>query len=50
MLTQSNPEVQAWMADEGLKGARDMEAYFEERVLALAAAAGRSYIIWQVGD
>ncbi len=25
-----------------------LETYFEERVLALASAAGRSYIVWQV--
>ena len=45
---QSNPEVRSWMAETGLETAAAVEEYFENRVLALAAAAGRSYIVWQV--
>ena len=46
---QSNPEIRAWMAQQGLDSIKALEAHFERRVLALAAAAGRSYIVWQVG-
>ena len=35
------------MKRTGLKDVTALEAYFEERVLGLASAAGRSYIIWQ---
>ncbi len=36
------------MARQGFTTARQVEQYFEERVLQMAALAGRSYIIWQV--
>ena len=45
---QTSPEIKAWMAKAGLGSVFDLEAYFEQRVLALAKAAGRSYIVWQV--
>ena len=35
------------MKAAGLKDMPALEAAFEERVLQLASAAGRSYIIWQ---
>ena len=36
------------MAANGVGSIKGLEAYFEKRVLALAKAAGRSYIVWQV--
>lgn len=45
---QTSPEIKAWMEETGLGSVLDLEAYFEQRVLALAKAAGRSYIVWQV--
>jgi hypothetical protein len=36
------------MAAQGVDSIKALEAHFERRVLALAAAAGRSYIVWQV--
>lgn len=44
---QSNPGVLEYMKRAGLKDMAALEAAFEERVLSLASAAGRSYIIWQ---
>eukprot|EP00884_Botryococcus_braunii_P008075 jgi/Botrbrau1/17269/Bobra.0015s0027.1 len=44
---KSNPEVQELMAREGFTTPHQVEQYFEERVLQMAAVAGRSYIIWQ---
>ena len=36
------------MAANGVGSIKGLEAYFEKRVLSLAKAAGRSYIVWQV--
>ena len=47
MLLQSNPAVKDYMKAAGLSDMPALEADFEERVLQLAEAAGRSYIIWQ---
>ncbi|KAK9799837.1 hypothetical protein WJX73_007713 [Symbiochloris irregularis] len=44
---QSNPEVRDWMASAGVADMAALEQRFEERVLGLAAAAGRAYIVWQ---
>ncbi len=46
---QSNPEIRKWMDAKGMDNdfAR-LEEYFETKVLELAAAAGKSYIVWQV--
>jgi hypothetical protein len=49
VLVQSSPEIRAWMREHDVSSIAGLETYFEERVLALASAAGRSYIIWQVG-
>ena len=35
------------MASAGVADMAALEQKFEERVLSLAAAAGRSYIVWQ---
>lgn len=47
VLVQSSPEIRAWMSQNGVKSISELEQYFEARVLALARAAGRSYIVWQ---
>ena len=47
LVLQGSAQVQAFMNRTGLKDVAALEAYFEERVLGLASAAGRSYIIWQ---
>ena len=46
---QNNPEIQEWMAqqDPEICSMPALEQHFERRVLDLAAAAGRSYIVWQ---
>ena len=46
---QNNPEIQEWMAqqDPEIRSMPALEQHFERRVLDLAAAAGRSYIVWQ---
>ncbi|EIE23444.1 putative beta-N-acetylhexosaminidase [Coccomyxa subellipsoidea C-169] len=44
---QSSPEIRAWMREHDVSSIAGLETYFEERVLALASAAGRSYIVWQ---
>ncbi|KAK9805226.1 hypothetical protein WJX72_007110 [[Myrmecia] bisecta] len=44
---ESNPDIKDWMAANKFKAMRETEEYFEGRVLELAAAAGRSYIVWQ---
>ena len=49
MAVQSSPEIRAWMREHDVSSIAGLETYFEERVLALASAAGRSYIVWQVG-
>ena len=38
------------MKSNGLESLSQLEGYFEERVLDLAAQAGRSYIVWQVSS
>ncbi len=48
LLVQSSPEIKAWMREHDVTSISGLETYFEERVLALASAAGRSYIVWQV--
>ena len=50
ILLQSNPDVQEWMRSNGVDSLSQLEGYFEERVLELAALAGRSYIVWQVSS
>lgn len=35
------------MAQHNMSNVRALLSMFEDRVLSLAAAAGRSYIIWQ---
>jgi len=46
---QNNPEIRGWMAEQDpvIEGMPALEEYFERRVLDLAEAAGRSYIVWQ---
>jgi protein tyrosine phosphatase (PTP) superfamily phosphohydrolase (DUF442 family) len=36
------------MSENGVESVAQLEAYYEERVLELCRAAGRSYIVWQV--
>lgn len=47
-VQQSSPEIKAWMREHNVTSISELETYFEERVFALASAAGRSYIVWQV--
>lgn len=47
VMVQSSPEIKAWMTQNGVKSIPELEQYFEAHVLALARAAGRSYIVWQ---
>lgn len=47
IYVQSNPEIRQWMQSSGVADYAALEQEFERRVLALAAAAGRSYIVWQ---
>ena len=46
---QHNPAITKWMEkqDPVIESMSQLEEYFERRVLDLAAATGRSYIVWQ---
>lgn len=46
---QNNPDIQDWMTqqDPEIRSMPALEEHFERSVLDLAAAAGRSYIVWQ---
>ncbi|KAK9836128.1 hypothetical protein WJX81_003786 [Elliptochloris bilobata] len=44
---ESNPAIKQWMAQHNMRNVRALLSMFEERVLSLAATAGRSYIVWQ---
>ncbi len=44
---QGNPDIRRWMAENGVGDIRALLDMFEGRVLDLAAAAGRAYIVWQ---
>ena len=46
---QNNPNIIKWMGiqNPSIKNMSALEEYFERRVLDLAAAAGRLYIVWQ---
>lgn len=46
---QNNPNITQWRESQNpvIKNMSALEQYFERRVLDLAAAAGRSYIVWQ---
>ena len=44
---QGNPAIKQWMAQHNMSNVRALLSMFEDRVLSLAAAAGRSYIVWQ---
>jgi hypothetical protein len=37
---QSNPEVAAWMEQQGMREGKELEAYYMQRMLGLARAAG----------
>lgn len=47
MVAQSNPRIKQWMAENSIPDMRALLSMYEGRVLSLAAAAGRSYLVWQ---
>eukprot|EP01047_Picozoa_sp_COSAG01_P051514 COSAG01_NODE_5324_length_4334_cov_5.824321_3_plen_102_part_00 len=43
----SNPQIQAYMKQHGLKSFADLETLYEQRLLDMLKAQGTSYIVWQ---
>ena len=43
----SNPQIQSYMKEQGLKSFADLETLYEQRLLDMLKAQGTSYIVWQ---